>query len=130
MKLNLYLLTFFLLLLKFTSCSDKTVEEKLIGNWKLVEIYDGKKYISQERNPKNHILVEFKIDGTYFTTGAPYAPKTGKWFYKPINKVLFMDSDAGSGDDTKWSLEFKNDTIEFRGKSPFIKTVLAKWVKY
>ena len=64
MKLNLYLLTFFLFLLIFTSCSDKTVEEKLIGKWKLIEIYDGKKDISKERNPKKDRLIEFKIDGT------------------------------------------------------------------
>jgi len=129
------LVAIFFCLLLFFGCNkrptedEKPIEEKIIGKWKMVEIYDGKKDISKERNPKGDRVLEFKKDSIYHSSGRPFAPRSGYWHFNETKEILFMDSEAGPGDDSKWVVSFKNDTFLFHGKSPFIRTVYAKWVK-
>lgn len=112
------------------SCNrNKSISEELIGKWHLVDIKDGDIDINKERNPKGDRIIEFNKDGTYFSSGAGTADRSGKWNLDTVKNILSLDSDAGPGDDTRWTIELKDDTFYTRGKKPMISTVTAKWVK-
>lgn len=117
------------LILCFSCGEPKPTPEVIIGKWALVDIKDGDIDINHERNPKGDRIMEFYKDGTYFTSGSGTADRTGKWSLDTAKNILRLDSDAGPGDDTRWTVELKNDTFYTRGKKPMIRTVLAKWVK-
>lgn len=124
--------TLLFLVISFSLGCNKTqpVSHKNITNsWKLVQVLESNKDITFERNPNNNRRMELLMDGTYHTEGKPEPPDRGTWTLDTTKKdILFLDSDAGPGSDSKWNLWFQEDTLYCRGNEMLYQNIITKWV--
>lgn len=109
----------FIILLAFVSfCSHQKEisSEAIIGSWKMEIIKQDGNDVSREHNPFNERTVLFYEDGSFVSDGRPYGKNTGRWTLSESTGELFLDSDAGEGDDSYWIVTFINrDKMKWRG---------------
>lgn len=106
---NLFIL-YLLLLLILTSCQPETsVFDRLIGEWKMEKIIQDSSDVTEEHNPFNERTLIFNSDSTFVSDGRPYGKNTGRWNIDESSGELFLDSDAGEGDDSYWLVELENE---------------------
>lgn len=91
------------------------ISEQIIGKWKMEQVHEGDVDISNELNPDGDRWIAFKPDGTFASGGGPYGDNTGKYIIDDEAETLFLDSDAGEDDDSKWKVAFDGDKMVMSG---------------
>ena len=81
----------------------------------MIQVFENENDVSQNHNPKSNRFIIFKEDGTFESGGDPYGENTGKYFYDPTLNRLMLDSDAGTGDDSMWLIEFQSEELHWKG---------------
>lgn len=84
--------------------------------------------VSEQHNPKKNRWIELKADGTFVSDGDPYGRNTGKWIFNANTQELFLDSDAGEGDDSYWTIKRTGDDLVLTGaRSEFTQQFSMIW---
>ena len=87
----------------------------IVGKWKMVTVLEGNQDITPVHNPNNDRWIEFKEDGTFESGGGPQGENSGIYQVDNQANTLFLDSDAGDGDDSNWRLQFREHLLYMRG---------------
>jgi hypothetical protein len=90
-------------------------QEVLTGHWNLHQVYQKDLDVSQEHNPEMDRYIIFYQDGTFESGGNPYGKNTGSYEFDRSNQTLYLDSDAGEDDDSRWKVEIAGDTMVWQG---------------
>ena len=99
----------------FIQCnSSNSIETSpIIGQWKMKQVFEEDQDVSSQHNPKNDRWIQFKADHTFLSDGSPYGRNTGKWSIN--DSELFLDSDAGEGDDSYWIVDIEGQSMKWKG---------------
>jgi hypothetical protein len=87
----------------------------ILGKWKMVTVLEGNQDITPMMNPDNDRWIEFKADNTFVSGGGPHGTNSGAYKILDVSKTLYLDSDAGEGDDSNWRIQFREDLLYMRG---------------
>lgn len=88
----------------------------LVGRWGMEAILDQGADVSDEHNPAGDRYIELYADGTFESGGQPYGRNTGRWTYTPTRRELFIDSNLGPEDDSRWVVTLRGgDVMEWGG---------------
>jgi hypothetical protein len=90
-------------------------QEKLTGQWKMHQVCQKEIEVSQEHNPEMDRYIIFHQDGTFESGGSPYGKNTGSYEFDPENQTLYIDSNAGEDDDSRWKVNITGDTMIWQG---------------
>lgn len=90
-------------------------QETLTGHWQMHQVFQIDVDVSQEHNPGMDRYIILSQDGLFESGGSPYGKNTGSFEYDGKNKTLFIDSDAGEDDDSRWKVEIAGDTMKWEG---------------
>lgn len=117
------------LLFLFTACSS-SIPKQLNGTWLMESVYDNSNNVTAQHNPEQNRWITFLENGSFISGGQPYGDNKGKWMYATSERVLFLDSDAGEGDDSYWVIQLKKDTMNWTGaKSSFTERFRISFLK-
>ncbi len=105
---------FLLNLLLLSSCT-APINKQLKGTWAMEKVYDNANDVTAQHNPQNDRWIRFNKDGSFKSGGTPTGENTGKWIYTDTNRQLFLDSDAGEGDDSYWLLQLDKNNMNWAG---------------
>lgn len=84
--------------------------------------------VSAQHNPANNRWIELMDDGSFVSDGDPYGRNTGKWTFDDTTRELFLDSDAGEGDDSYWIVSRTGEELVLKGaRSEFTKDFSMVW---
>jgi len=122
-KINtlIFILTF-ILVISFSCSNRNSFSEKISGKWMMVKVLELSEDVTNNHNPGNNRWISFIAepdtpDSWRFESGTGEdRENTGKWFYNTKENVLFLDSDAGEGDDSYWEVSFKADSMYWKGR--------------
>lgn len=87
----------------------------ITGRWAMDRVYDGEQDVTAEHNPAGNRWMAFSNDGTFESGGDPYGPNTGRWTLDAATGELYLDSDAGEGDDSYWIVSIEGDSMRWQG---------------
>ncbi|MFA0962108.1 lipocalin family protein [Roseivirga sp. BDSF3-8] len=105
---------------------------ELVGRWNMRELYENGNDVTNEHNPAGNRYAVFNEDGTFESGGDPYGKNSGKWLLEetPEGLLLYLDSDAGSGDDSYWLITLEGKNMQWRGaRSEFTKRFVVNLTK-
>lgn len=109
-KIKLSLLIFLSL-----SCNPiEKLEDKIIGTWNMVKVYEYDEDVTEKHNPMNDRWIEFKEDGSFESGGEPFGKNTGRWTVDNENSILYIDSDVDD-DDSEWKVSFEGEETIWTG---------------
>ncbi|RED99414.1 lipocalin family protein [Marinoscillum furvescens] len=94
----------------FTPQNDST----LYGKWIMYKVLEGGEDVTSTHNPEADRFIIFKPNGTFESGGTPYGKNTGKFTFQE-NNTLYLDSDAGSEDDSYWTWEISGSEMTWTG---------------
>ncbi|MCB2203573.1 DUF5004 domain-containing protein [bacterium] len=104
------------LLLLLSACgAEAPLKERIVGSWDMTQVLHNGKDVTAEHDPKNTRSITFHDDGTFMSEGFPVGTNTGKWSIAPKTKELFIDSDAGEGDDSYWFVDLEGNRMVWEG---------------
>lgn len=86
---------------------------KIDQEWKMYKIIQDGKDVTAEHDPYNERTINFTPD-SFISEGRPFGRNTGTYTYSEEG-ILFLDSDAGEEDDSKWEVRFSGDTMFWQG---------------
>ena len=112
-----------LLLIAQTGCSSpdesasmpQEVNNDLLGIWIMGKVYQDSLDVTDEHNPALNRWIALDQEGTFESGGAPYGYNSGKWSFSSSSDELYLDSDAGEGDDSYWIVSTADTTMEWQG---------------
>ncbi|PHN04280.1 hypothetical protein CRP01_22215 [Flavilitoribacter nigricans DSM 23189 = NBRC 102662] len=118
-------------LITIFGCGETTLQsDQLVRKWEMGTIMQNGQDVSDQHNPENNRWIELKADGTFVSDGDPYGRNTGKWSYDETTSELFLDSDAGEGDDSYWTISSTGDQLVLKGaRSEFTREFSMVWKK-
>ncbi len=114
----MYQLTFPLLLLGVFLVGCHTYHQapsSITGRWAMMKIYQEGEDVSSAHNPAQDRYIVFKDDGSFESGGTPTGLNTGRFNFDGQEKTLFIDSDAGEEDDSRWKVDVRQDTMVWQG---------------
>ena len=91
------------------------LDQRLGGKWMMHQVIQDGNDVSEEHNPHHERYIILREDGTFETGGRPYGTNTGRYIYTPEDNNLFLDSDAGPEDDSRWKVTISRDTMNWQG---------------
>jgi len=103
-----------LVLLGCTSSTD-SAEGQLVGHWLMEKVMMDGVDVTEDHDPENERFFIMHADGTMESGGRPFGPNTGRYTYNEAGHTLFLDSDAGEEDDSRWIVEIESDTMIWQG---------------
>lgn len=71
--------------------------------------------VTEQHNPAGNRWIEFSGDGTFVSDGEPYGRNSGRWIFNAETRELYLDSDAGAGDDSYWIVRLSGDEMRWEG---------------
>ncbi len=92
-----------------------SLEDNLIGRWKMESVFEGIKDVTEAHNPANNRWIEFKDDKTFVSDGDPYGRNTGTWHIDEETSILHIDSDI-EDDDSEWDIQFEQEKVIWTGR--------------
>ena len=123
-------LPFFLVFGLLACNTSPSLQSQLVNHWEMASIMQNGQDVSEQHNPKNNRWIDLQSDGTFISDGDPYGRNTGRWTINEQNMELFLDSDAGEGDDSYWIAEIKEDQVFLKGtRSDFTEQFGMVWRK-
>jgi hypothetical protein len=113
MKLNLSFALIFLI----GACNVRTsdLQAQLRGRWAMDQVIDSGQDVTDQHNPAGNRYIIIKPDGTFESGGDPHGVNTGSWTLSLENGELYLDSDAGEGDDSYWIVTMEEDSMHWKG---------------
>lgn len=66
-------------------------------------------------NPTGDRWLSFQTDGTFSSGSGTAQENGGTYTLDELTNALSLDSDAGPGDDSNWTVTVKKDTLLMRG---------------
>ena len=108
-------------LLTFVGC--RTTEESqsdsamahLMGQWAMDHVYDSGQDVTDQHNPAGNRWISFIADGSFVPDGDPHGRNAGQWIFDEQTSELYLDSDAGEGDDSYWIVSFEEEQMRWKG---------------
>jgi len=97
----------------FIACSSG--EGDITGKWMMHTVYESGNDVTKVHNPDVDRWIEFKSDGSFKSGGTPYGINTGSYNLDPRTLELFIDSDSGEDDDSRWTVRFEDDRMIWKG---------------
>jgi hypothetical protein len=91
------------------------LDQKLEGKWMMHQVLQDGNDVTEEHNPQRDRYIVFWEDGIFESGGSPYGSNTGNYTYTPEEGSLFLDSDAGPDDDSRWKVTIQQDTMKWQG---------------
>lgn len=88
--------------------------QNLIGKWSMLQVIQNGEDVTADHNPHLERYLIFNADSTFKSGGRPFGENTGA-FSMNTQQQLFLDSDAGSEDDSYWNVRISNDTMYWQG---------------
>lgn len=127
--MNRSLLLYLLLVGFLFAChAEATLSEQLVNRWKMSNIIQDGADVSPQHNPNDNRWIALKANGTFVSDGDPYGRNTGKWTFDENNRELYLDSDAGEGDDSYWIITQQDNALQLQGsRSDFTKRFSMLW---
>ena len=122
MKLKSFLILISIVLsFSILSCSrDTSLRGRIEGKWKITKVLDRSEDVTKNHDPGGNRWIKFVSDdevlnGGYFESGRDNKKEnTGQWSIKGFE--MFIDSDAGDGDDSYWQVIIKDDEMHWIGQ--------------
>ena len=122
MKLKSFLILISIVLsFSILSCSrDTSLRGRIEGKWKITKVLDRSEDVTKNHDPGGNRWIKFVSDdevlnGGYFESGRDNKKEnTGQWSIKGFE--IFIDSDAGDGDDSYWQVIIKDDEMHWIGQ--------------
>ena len=90
-------------------------DNPLEGKWSMYQVIQDGKDVTGEHDPYHERYLILREDSTFESGGRPFGMNTGRYVYDPAEYTLFLDSDAGEEDDSRWKVEVRNDTMHWWG---------------
>ena len=87
----------------------------LLGMWVMGKVIQDTLDVTDEHNPALNRWITFNQAGTFESGGAPYGYNSGTWRFDVDTGELFLDSDAGEGDDSYWIVSTEDTTMQWQG---------------
>ena len=91
------------------------LDQKLEGKWMMWQVIQDGNDVSAEHNPQAERYIIFYEDGAFESGGRPYGLNTGRYEYSPEDGILYLISDAGPEDDSRWKVTIESDTMTWNG---------------
>jgi len=107
-------LAIFLFISALHACNTISIEKKIIGEWKMLTVYDASIDVSSKHNPANERWIMFNPDGVFESGGKPFGPNRGAWEIDSKKSILILHSDADN-DDSAWHLTIEKDRMYWIG---------------
>jgi hypothetical protein len=98
----------------FAGCTSNTKNE-ITGKWLMYKVIRDGENVTSEPDPYNERFLILKSDGSFESGGRPFGENTGKYVFNPADHTLFLDSDAGPEDDSRWIVTIRGDTMHWQG---------------
>jgi len=98
----------------FFTCSSNEGDD-ITGKWMMHAVYESENDVTKVHNPDGDRWIELKSDGSFKSGGTPYGINTGSYNLDPRTHELFIDSDSGEDDDSRWMVLFKDDQMIWNG---------------
>lgn len=111
--MRLYIFIAFAILAS-TACQQKN-GKSIEGHWQMQQVLMDGKDVSGDHNPNKDRFIIFDGEGGFESGGGSVGSNTGKYTYDPAADTLFLDSDAGAEDDSRWQVSFNGDTMHWQG---------------
>lgn len=92
----------------------QAVDHPILGKWLMHQVIQNESDVTDQHNPKQDRWVSFHEDGTFVSDGSPFGRNTGT-YQMESNHILFLDSNAGSDDDSQWSVSFVENLMIWKG---------------
>ncbi len=90
-------------------------EPSITGKWSMHQVIQAEKDVTSEHNPHDERFILLKEDSSFESGGRPFGKNTGKYEFEPKKQTLFLDSNAGEEDDSRWKVRIKGDTLYTQG---------------
>jgi len=109
------------LLVLFTSCQAGEKHEAgdlasaIVGRWAMEQVYDSGRDVTEQHDPSDNRWIEFTDEGSFISDGDPHGRNTGRWMLDKETQELYLDSDAGEGDDSYWIVSIAEDEMRWKG---------------
>jgi len=104
-----------LLLTVFLAGCKANSENGITGTWLMHEVFQDGEDVTSEHDPYDERFMIFREDSTFESGGRPFGRNTGRYVYDSADKTLFLDSDAGTEDDSQWKVRIQGDTMHWQG---------------
>ena len=101
----------FVSILFLTSCQNN---KNLTGTWDMFKVYRDGQDVTERHNPDGERFIQFK-ENQFETGGKPYGTNTGSYTFDSAIDTLYLDSDTGPEDDSRWKVEISGDTMHWKG---------------
>jgi hypothetical protein len=109
------MISFFALLITISMIGrTSNPSDQITGKWLIYKVIQDGQDVSAEHNPPGERYLIFKIDSSFESGGRPFGGNRGKYTLDE-NYNLFLDSDAGSDDDSYWNVLVSGDTMYWQG---------------
>jgi len=85
------------------------------GKWMMYKVFQNGEDVTKEHNPHHERYLIFKSDSSFESGGRPFGKNSGKYSLNKAGNKLFLDSDAGTEDDSYWNFTISYDTMYWQG---------------
>ncbi|MTB53603.1 hypothetical protein [Lewinella sp. W8] len=92
-----------------------TTADALLGRWNMIGVKIYEEDVAPQLNPAGDRWLDFAADGTFSSGSGELRENGGTYTYRPETGAVSLDSDAGVGDDSNWTVTFRGDTLLMRG---------------
>ena len=104
-----------LLFLAFLAGCRSETGTGITGKWVMYKVIQDGEDVTSGHNPYNERFLILRKDGTFESGGRPSGANTGRYEYNSVDQTLFLDSDAGPEDDSRWKVRIQGDTMHWQG---------------
>ncbi len=102
------------MILLISGCASNPVNE-ILGKWSMHKVIQDEKDVTEEHNPYDERFLIMREGSTFESSGRPFGRNTGSYVFDQNNHTLFLDSDAGTEDDSQWKITIEGDTMHWLG---------------
>jgi hypothetical protein len=108
------ILSMLFITLLFLGCTSDNGDD-ITGKWLMHKVIQDGKDVSSEHDPHDERFLILRDDSSIESGGGPYGKNTGKYVFNSEDHTLFLDSDAGSDDDSQWKITIRGDIMHWQG---------------
>lgn len=71
--------------------------------------------MSHIHNPHEDRWIRFYQNGSFESGGKPYGQNSGRYTMNEEKQIIYLDSDAGEDDDSKWTFSISRQEMNWTG---------------
>ena len=90
-------------------------ENTMVGTWSMHKVLQDGQDVTSEHDPYHERFLVLNPDSSFESGGRPFGENSGSYLYNPIEHTLYLDSDAGPEDDSRWKVSISGDTMHWQG---------------